>query len=132
MDTFDFLGFTHYCGKTPRGGFKLGRKTSSKKLRAKLKAMNLWLKSVRNAVPLKEWWPVLRAKVQGHYTYYGVSGNMRALQAFGWMTQKWAFKWINRRSQKRSYNWEQFFRYLQWNPLPRPRIYHHLYAHASS
>jgi RNA-directed DNA polymerase len=131
IGTFDFLGITHYCGKTQKGLFTLGRKTSSKKLRAKLTAMNLWLKSVRNAVPLKEWWPVLQAKLRGHYNYYGVSGNMRSLKAFHWMTQKWAFKWVNRRSQKRSYNWEQFLRYLQWNPLPQPRIYHPLYAYAS-
>ena len=131
IGTFDFLGFTHYCGKSRKGAFRLGRKTSSKKFRAKLKAMNLWLKTVRNMVPLEEWWPVLCAKLRGHYSYYGISGNIRALQAFYWMTQKWAFKWINRRSQKRSYNWEQFYRYLQWNPLPRPRIYHPLYAYAS-
>lgn len=129
---FDFLGFTHHGAMTRKGGFKLGRKTSSKKMRVKLTAMNLWLKSVRNAVPLKEWWPVLRAKLQGHYNYYGVSENMRAMKAFGWVTQKWAFKWINRRSQKRSYNWEQFIRYLQWNPLPQPKIYHSLYAYGCS
>lgn len=130
--TFDFLGLTHYCDRTRKGGFKLGRKTSSKKLRAKLTAMNGWLKSVRNAVPLKAWWPVLRAKLQGHYNYYGVSGNMRAMQTYERITQKWAYKWINRRSQKRSYNLEQFFRFLQWNPLPRPRIYHVLHAYGRS
>jgi group II intron reverse transcriptase/maturase len=130
--TFDFLGFTHHCATTQKGRFKLGRKTASKKLRAKLTAMNEWLKSVRNAGPLKAWWPVLRAKLQGHYNYYGVSGNMRALKAFEWMAVKWAFKWINRRSQKRSYNWEQFKRFQQWNPLPRPRIYHWLYAYGRS
>lgn len=130
--TFDFLGFTHYCDRTRRGEFKLGRKTSSKKLRAKLTAMNDWLKSARNAVTLKAWWPVFRAKVQGHYNYYGVSGNMRAMKAYSWITTRWAFKWINRRSQKHSYNWEQFQRFLKWNPLPRPRIYHSLYAYGCS
>lgn len=130
--TFDFLGLTHYCDRNRKGGFKLGRKTSPKKLRAKLTAMNEWLKSVRNAVTLKAWWPVFRAKVRGHYNYYGVSGNMRAMKAYSWITTKWAFKWINRRSQKHSYNWEQFLRFLKWNPLPRPRIYHSLYAYGCS
>lgn len=130
--TFDFLGFTHYCDKTRKGKFKLGRKTSPKKMNAKLKDMNLWLKSVRNATKLKEWWPVLRAKAQGHYNYYGVSGNMREMNVFCKILRKLAFKWINRRSQKKSFSLKRYSRYLEWNPLPRPRIYHALYAFASS
>ncbi len=54
MATFDFLGFTHYCGKTRKGKFKLGRRTARKKLTQKLKEMNRWLKAVRNAVKLEE------------------------------------------------------------------------------
>ncbi|MFQ5685113.1 MAG: alkaline phosphatase D family protein [Candidatus Scalindua sp.] len=75
-NTFEFLGFTHYCDKTRKGGFKVGRKTSRKKFKAKCKDMNLWFKSVRNLVKTKEWWNILRSKLQGHYQYYGVSGNM--------------------------------------------------------
>jgi len=77
MATFDFLGFTHYGDKTRKGKFKLGRKTASSKFRQKIKAMNAWLKKVRNMVKLKEWWKVLRPKLLGHYRYYGISGNMR-------------------------------------------------------
>ena len=80
--TFDFLGFTHYCDKTRRGKFKLGRKTSAKKFGQKLGEMNLWLKRVRNVVELEEWWKVLRLKLLGHYRYYGISGNMQALRKF--------------------------------------------------
>jgi group II intron reverse transcriptase/maturase len=58
--TFDFLGFTHFCDKTRRGRFKLGRKTSRSKFRQKMKAMNIWLKSIRNLVKLQDWWEVLR------------------------------------------------------------------------
>jgi group II intron reverse transcriptase/maturase len=126
--TFDFLGFTHFCATTRKGKFKVGRKTSSKRLRKKLKALNLWMKSVRNQVPLKEWWPILRSKLRGHFQYYGVSGNTRGLDAFHWRAMQLAYKWVNRRSQKRSYNRASFGRYLQWNPLPMPRIYHNLYA----
>ena len=68
--TFDYLGFTHFIDRTRRGTFKVGRRTSKKKFRAKIKAMNEWLKSVRNAVKLKEWWVVLRLKLLGHYRYY--------------------------------------------------------------
>lgn len=126
--TFDFLGFTHYCDKTRKGAFKLGRKTSSKKLRAKLTAANAWLKSVRNVAKLSVWWPVFRAKLRGHYNYFGVSGNMRELQAFYSKTKMMAFKWINRRSQRKSFTLEGFERFLCWNPLPQPRILHNLYA----
>jgi RNA-directed DNA polymerase len=129
--TFDFLGFTHYCGKTRKGKFKVAKKTSRKKLRQKLKAMNQWLKSVRNTVEMKVWWKTLRQKLTGHYRYYGVSGNMEELSRYYWTTLRLAFKWANRRSQKKSFNWEKFRRVLAWNPLPKPRIYHGAY-HPSS
>ena len=128
VETFDFLGFTHYCDKTRKGAFKLGRKTSYKKLRAKLTAANLWLKSIRNATKLTEWWPAFQSKLRGHYNYFGVSGNMREMKTFYQRTERMAFKWINRRSQKRSFTWEEFGRFLRWNPLPQPRILHNLYA----
>jgi hypothetical protein len=67
---------------------------------------------------------VLRLKLMGHFRYYGVSGNMPMMRAFYREAIKLAFKWINRRSQKRSYNWDQFRRYLRFNPLPSPKIYH--------
>lgn len=130
IGTFDFLGFTHFCDTTRKGFFKLGRKTSSKKLREKIKSLNLWMKSVRSVAPLKEWWPILRSKLLGHFRYYGVSGNMRELKAYYGRSIYLAYKWVNRRSQKRSYNWPSFCRYLKWNPLPQPKIYHDLYAFA--
>lgn len=129
--TFDFLGFTHYCDKTRNGKFKLGRKTARGKLIQKMKATNIWLKGVRNAVKLKQWWPVLAMKLAGHYRYYGVSGNSYCIRTFYSQTVKPAYKWINRRSQKKSYNWTQFNRFLQFNPLPKPKIYHQLYTLSS-
>jgi len=71
--TFDFLGFTHICDKSRKGNFKVGRKTRKKKYNAKLVEMNNWLKDIRNAVKIKEWWKILEAKLRGHYQYYGVS-----------------------------------------------------------
>jgi group II intron reverse transcriptase/maturase len=126
-ETFDFLGFTHFCDKTRRGKFKLGRKTSRKKFTQKMKDMNLWLKRIRNRVELKEWWKLLGIKLLGHYRYYGMSGNVRWLRNFYDHTVKLAFKWINSCSQKKSYNWEQFHDFIQFNPLPKPKIYHSLY-----
>ncbi|MBC2745506.1 MAG: hypothetical protein HF975_00620 [ANME-2 cluster archaeon] len=89
--------------------------------------MNIWLKSIRNLVELKEWWKVLGLKLLGHYRYYGMSGNIRWLQNFYYQTVSLAFKWINRRSQRKSHNWDQFNRFIQFNPLPKPKIYHSLY-----
>ncbi len=81
-ETFDFLGFTHFCDKSRWGNFKLGRKTSRKKFRQKMTEMNIWLKHIRNLVKLKEWWKVLGIKLLGHYRYYGMSGNFRMLKIF--------------------------------------------------
>jgi group II intron reverse transcriptase/maturase len=131
VGTFDFLGFTHYCDRTRYGKFKLGRKTASTRFRQKMKAANLWLKKVRNLVELKQWWQILRKKLIGHYNYYGISGNMPQIRKFYQRILTFVYKWINRRSQKRSYNWKQFCCFLKYNPLPRPKIYHVTYTLSS-
>jgi len=128
---FDFLGFTHYCDRTRKGKFKLGRKTAKAKFIQKAKELNQWLKKVRNLVKLKQWWKVLGVKLLGHYRYYGISGNYRELKKYYKLAMKLALKWINRRSQKKSYNWAQYNRYLKYNPLPEPKIYHLTYALSS-
>ncbi len=130
-ETFDFLGFTHYCDKTRKGKFKLGRKTASDRYRRSAKELNQWIRRVRNCVKLQEWWQVLRLKLLGHYQYYGISGNMRSLKSYYRKVVRLAHKWINRRSQKRSYNWQQFIRFIKYNPLPLPKIYHLTYTLSS-
>lgn len=130
--TFDFLGFTHYCGRTRKGKFKVDRRTSREKFRVKVKAMNSWLKSARNSILLKDLWKLLKTKLLGHYHYYGVSGNFKKIQSFYYQTVKLIFKWLNRRSQKRSFNWKSFNRYLELYPLPKPKIYHNLYTLSSA
>jgi len=127
-NTFDFLGFTHYCGTSRRGKFIVGRKTSRKKFRMKCKEMNNWLRKIRNFKKAKEWWPVLQAKLRGHYQYYGVSGNMRSIQRFYLLTERMTLKWLNRRSQRKSFNRESFCKYLKHYPLPQPRILYNLYT----
>ena len=126
-ETLDFLGFTHFCDRTRKGNFKVGRKTSQKKYNAKLKEMNEWLKAIRNKAEIKEWWKVLEAKLRGHYEYYGISGNYLSLRKYYEQTCKLAYKWINRRSQKKSMNWGQFMEYLKQFPLPKPEIKHNIY-----
>jgi len=127
-NTFDFLGFTHYCDQTRKGGYKLGRKTSCVKYRKRCKEMNLWLKMIRNRMKIKKWWSVLQAKLRGHYQYYGVSGNRRKLQSYYFSTLGMVFKWINRRSQRKSFTWKSFKEYLKHYPLPKPRIVHDMYT----
>ena len=126
-NTFDFLGITHYCDKTRRGYFKVGRKTSAKKFRAKVKDLNLWLKSIRNQVLTKDWWKTLGLKLQGHYEYYGVSENFVHISKFYKLAIRLARKWMNRRSQKKAMNWEKMNAYLRLYPLPKPRIRHNFY-----
>ena len=127
-NTFDFLGFTHYCDKTRKGRFKVGRKTSAKKFRAKVKELNLWLKSIRNLVLTKDWWKILRAKLRGHYEYYGISENYASIYRFYILVVKLARKWMNRRSQKKAMSWVKMNKYLELYPLPKPGIKHNFYA----
>ncbi len=126
-NTFDFLGFTHFCDKSRKGSFKVGRKTSRKKFIAKCKDMNLWLKSIRNYIETKEWWKILKAKLRGHFQYYGVSENFRSINKFYFFTINLVRKWMNRRSQKRTMNWKKFLIYLELYPLPKPKIVHSFY-----
>ena len=127
-NTFNFLGFTHYCDKTRRGHFKVGRKTSAKKFRSKIKDLNLWLQSVRNRVLTKSWWKILGAKLLGHYEYYGISENYRSIYKFYKLAIRLTKKWMNRRSQKKAMNWKKMTKYLSFYPLPEPKIKHNFYA----
>ena len=126
-NTFDFLGFTHYCDRSRKGKFKVGRKTSRKKYSAKCREMNAWLKAIRNQVKTKEWWKILKAKLRGHFQYYGVSENYSGILRFYRFTIRMVRKWMNRRSQKRKMSWDRFTKYLEHYPLPRPRIVHSFY-----
>jgi len=127
-NTFDFLGFTHYCDKTRKGHFKVGRKTSAKKFRAKAKTLNLWLKKIRNQILTKDWWKILALKLQGHYEYYGISENYHSIYTFYKLAIKLAKKWMNRRSQKKKMSWSKMTQYLLLYPLPKPSIRHNFYT----
>lgn len=126
-NTFDFLGLTHYCGHSRKGKFLLGRKTSHKKFVRACKAINDWLRQIRSVISIKEIWKILASKLRGHYNYYGVSGNWRMIANFGYVTIRTVMKWLNRRSQRKSFTWKQLNGYLIYYPLPRPCIVHNLY-----
>jgi RNA-directed DNA polymerase len=127
LETFNFLGFTHYAGKSRKGNFLLGRKTEGKKLRAKLKEITLWLIKIRNTAKVQEWWGTLRAKLTGHFRYYGVSGNTQYINVFYRLVLRSVHKWLNRRSQQSSFNWEEFKKYVARHPIGEPKIYHNFY-----
>lgn len=118
--TFDFLGLTHYWGHSRNGYVRLKRKTSKKRFRRALKDLKLWLRKVRSEYKLPTIWKLVGLKLRGHFNYFGVTDNSPALYHFEREVHSLLFKWLNRRSQRRSFTWEQFLRYLAHHPLPRP------------
>ena len=124
---FDFLGFTFYWGRSRNGAPTPKVKTNGKRMRAKLKSVNGWGRAIRSRYPLKHIWSVFCAKLRGHIQYYGVSFNIRAVQTFLMKATRILFKWLNRRSQRRSFNWEQFALFIKAHPLPRATVCHPLF-----
>jgi RNA-directed DNA polymerase len=125
--TFDFLGFTIYWGKAQSGRIIPKLKTKAKAMRAKLKGINEWAKQVRNKIPLKEIWQTFKAKLRGHVQYYGVSHNVEKVSTFLYRSTWIMFKWLNRRSQRKSFTWEKFQLFMTSDPLPRGKIVHPLF-----
>ena len=122
-ETFDFLGFTFYCGMdTKKQFFRCRVKTSRKKFRSKVKAMKEWIKRYRNA-PLEWIFKTVNAKLRGHYQYYGVTDNTKEVKGYLQCTKWLLYKWLNRRSEKRSYTIETFYNgLLRTFPLLEPNI----------
>lgn len=122
-ERFDFLGFTHMWGKSRKGRPVVKRKTMSKRLTRALDGLRQYCRANR-CEPLEEQWQRLKQKMQGHYAYYGITGNMRQLSNYAHEAERiWRY-WLNRRSRKRDMPWERYKRILARFPLPRPRIVH--------
>ena len=129
--TFDFLGFTHYWGKTKKGGFCIRKKTASKKLRRSLQGIHAWCKKHRHRTLAWQHYRLCQ-KLQGHYAYYGVTGNYASIGAYRHHALRiWRY-WLNRRSRKRDgMSWSRFYSLLQ-NPrfhVPVARIVHKWQRH---
>ena len=121
-ETFDFLGFTHICGKTRNGRFWLRRITISKRMRAKLRAVNIELKRRRHQpIPMQGQW--LASVVRGHVAYYAVPGNIDAVDQFRTLVTKQWFKALRRRSQRTRLNWARMD-HLATRWLPPARVQH--------
>jgi len=117
--SFDFLGFTHFCGRSRAGKFKLKRKTSGKKLRIKLSEIRLWFHH-QLSTPVGEMWRTLNAKLRGHYQYYGINDNWPMLMAFRGKVRRMAKRHLSRRSQRSYVNWGDFNRFTDLHPLAGP------------
>jgi group II intron reverse transcriptase/maturase len=120
---FHFLGFTFYWGHD-RGATKkyLKVKTEKNKLGKKIQEYTDWIKANRAKFCTNELWEQTAAKLRGHYNYYGVHTNRSKLSHFYYAVVGSLFKWLNRRSQRKSFTWERFARRLRFNPLPQPPI----------
>ncbi len=119
--TFDFLGFTLYWARTRRGRWAISCKTRSASLRRIIQSVYGWCRRHRH-LPVKAQHAALTRRIQGHFNYFGVSGNFRSLLLVVEQVKRSWYKWLCRRSQRKRLNWERFADLLRDFPLPKPRI----------
>jgi len=129
--TFDLLGFTHYWGRSRKGYWVVKRKTAASRLRRALLTIGLWCRKNRH-LPVAEQQQGLNQKLRGHYGYFGITGNFRALAQLIEGTRRHWQRWLNRRSQRAHMPWERFNSLLKQYPLARPRVVHSVYGRAVS
>lgn len=127
QEGFDFLGFTFYLGKSLKGAVIPKLKTCGKRYRSKLNKVKDWARQIRNKEPLGGIWKTFCAKLRGHVQYYGVSFNSKAVVSFLRAAEKILFKWLNRRSQRRSFDWGKFLLFKKKYPLPEAKVRHKLF-----
>jgi group II intron reverse transcriptase/maturase len=119
--TFDFLGFTFYWGRSRNGRWCMWSKTRRDRLRRTIGTVADWCRRHRH-LPVKAQHAALTRRLQGHFNYFGVSGNFRSLALLVEQTKRVWFKWLRRRSQRTRLTWERYNALLVRYPLPRPRI----------
>jgi RNA-directed DNA polymerase len=123
LGTFDFLGFTHYWGKSRKGHWIVMRRTAKDRFRRTLRRISEWCRAHRHWA-LKEQHRALSQKLRGHYAYYGITFNMVRIAQVWHRTQEVWCKWLRRRSQKAFLSWDRMRKVLTRYPLPAPRIVH--------
>jgi group II intron reverse transcriptase/maturase len=119
---FTFLGFTHYCGKTRNGKFKVKRRTSRKALARSLREFTEWARKSRAVLRKGEMLHRAKARVEGHLNYYAITDNSDKCSTYLHHVRRILFKWLNRKSQRRSYAWEGYLQALQRIGWPKPNI----------
>jgi RNA-directed DNA polymerase len=120
-NSFDFLGFEFRWGSDRKGQARVQLRTARKKFRNSIKRVAEWCKQNRHR-RVREQFHLLNAKLRGYYNYYGVRGNFDSLNEFYQLVQQLHLKWLNRRSQRQSYNWAGYRMLKQHFALARPRI----------
>ena len=113
-----FLGLDFYWGRNKDGGRLLKLKTAAQRLRRSMQSFSDWVKATRNQKPLRQLWAEAAARLTGHFNFFGVTSNEAKLHHFRFFCIGSLFRWLNRRSQKRSFSWVQFVRRQQFHPLP--------------
>ncbi len=119
---FTFLGFTHYCGKTKSGYFKVKRRTSRKKLGLSLRKFTEWAIKARNVQRKGEMIRSARIRVIGHLNYYAITDNADRCNTYVHHATNILFKWLNRKSQRKAYTWDQYKQALAWADWPTVTI----------
>jgi len=119
---FTFLGFTHYCGKTKNGYFKVKRRTSRKKLGQSLRKFTDWARKANYVLKKGEMLRQARARVNGHLNYYAITDNLERCGYYVYRATHILFKWLNRKSQRKAYTWASFNQALIWVRWPKPRV----------
>jgi len=124
-ETFDFLGFTHYWGRSQRGRWVVKRKTAKGRLRRAFQALSAWCRENLHQ-PIADQHQKLVQKLQGHYGYYGIIGNFASLQDFLGGARKIWKRWLSRRSREGPLSWPDFERLEKRYGLPKARVVHGL------
>jgi RNA-directed DNA polymerase len=128
---FDFLGFTHFWGKSRKGTWVVIRHTAASRFVRAITKITQWLRWNRH-LPIEEQHPTLWRKLRGHFAYYGITGNSTALRRFrDAVTRLWR-KWLSRRQAAPPITWAAFQRFLKRFPLPPAVVVHSVYRVAAN
>jgi len=119
--SFEFLGFEFRWAVSRNGKDIIKRRTSRGKLRKSIKAFSLWCKD-NSSKRIRKIVEMLNSKYRGYFNYYGVIGNSEGINEFYGATLKILYKWLNRRSQRKSFNWNEFNVKMKWYGLIKPRV----------
>ncbi|MGP4082593.1 group II intron reverse transcriptase/maturase [Pseudalkalibacillus sp. R45] len=121
LETFYFLGFTHFCTRNRKGNFMVGRKTEKTRFRRSLSKLKDTLRKIRHW-PVKDQAQILNQILRGHYNYYGLAGNLKSLCKIYCRTELYWRKMLSSRSQKSHVTWRKFQKTKSAFPLERPKL----------
>ena len=121
--SFDFLGFTHSWGKSRKDKDVVRQTTAKSRFARSLAAVQDWCRTNRH-LPVREQRAWLSAVLNGHYAYYGITGNIRRLQEYRHQVVRMWHKWLERRTRGRPFLWDRFNAFLARHPLPAAKIIH--------